>query len=1073
MKSVRVIGPGRAGRLARARPRRRRLRRGRRCSSGATTTRPTPHAASTCSSSPPPTTRSPRWRRRSARMPALRRRPPRRARSASTCSRRTRAGRRSTRSCRCPPRPIGAARLRAGITFAVAGDPVAEEMAESLGGAAVRRSTTPTAPRTTRPPASPPTTWSRSSARSSGWPRRPGSGSTPSSTSRAPPSTTWRGSGPRRALTGPAARGDWATLERHREALAARGRARLPSRRRPWPGRLAGRADRRRRAGTGRRRVRAVPPAEPTVRAGRPEPRRPCRHRRRLLAGRSRRRGRAGAASGSCPTMGALHAGHGSLIERAAAECDVVAVTIFVNPLQFGDPADLERYPRDLRATSRPCAQRRRRRRVRARRSPRCTRAGPSRTATVVSVGRRGERVGGRRRGRGTSTGWPRSWSSCSPPPAGAAPTSARRTSSSWPWSGGWSADLGFPVEVVGCPTVREPDGLALSSRNARLSARGAAGRGRALRGPSRRRRAAIERGRAPAGGRAPIAEVVVGGEPLGRARLRGGRRRRDPARAGRGSTATGRCACSSRPRSAPVRLIDNAAAVPLRADRRRRPAFGLGRQALNAGNDVVDSLAALADPVPAPSSDDRVPRAGRGPRASAGQHRAPSTCWSSGSGVAGLSAAVRLAHAGAAGRVDGRRPDQGRALPVGHPLGPGRRGRGARRRRGLDRPPPGRHAGRRRRAVRRRRGPGARRRGARSGSTSSSRWAPSSTGRPRGDLALAREGGHSRPGSCTPAGPPPAPRSSGRSSTRPARRPARSSSGGSPSTCSSRAGGAAACSPGRRRGSRSRCAATPRRARHRRGRASCSRSPPIRRRRPATGSRWPSGPACRWPTSSSCSSTRRRCTTRRCPARCSPRRCAGTARCSATAAASASSTSWRRATWSAGRWPSAWPTEGVDHLWLDATGLEQFADAVPDHRGIARRRSGSTRRSTGCRSPRPPTTSRAGCSPTSPGATALPGLWAAGEVACTGVHGANRLASNSLLEGMVFGARLAEAIAGRAATGPAPTGAMRAVLGGGAGDDPGPGRSHDPVALGLDRAAPGGSRRATWPSPASGCSGP
>ena len=62
-------------------------------------------------------------------------------------------------------------------------------------------------------------------------------------------------------------------------------------------------------------------------------------------------------------------------------------------------------------------------------------------------------------------------------------------------------------------------------------------------------------------------------------------------------------------------------------------------------------------------------------------------------------------------------------------------------------------------------------------------------------------------------------------------------------------------------------------------------------------------------------------------------------------------------------------------------------------------------------------------------GATALPGLWAVGETACTGVHGANRLASNSLLEGMVFGARLAERIAS-SHHGPEPSGAMRVVLG-------------------------------------------
>ena len=60
-------------------------------------------------------------------------------------------------------------------------------------------------------------------------------------------------------------------------------------------------------------------------------------------------------------------------------------------------------------------------------------------------------------------------------------------------------------------------------------------------------------------------------------------------------------------------------------------------------------------------------------------------------------------------------------------------------------------------------------------------------------------------------------------------------------------------------------------------------------------------------------------------------------------------------------------------------------------------------------------------------GATSLPGLWAAGEVACSGVHGANRLASNSLLEGMVFGFRVVEAI-DRGVDGPVATGAMRAV---------------------------------------------
>jgi L-aspartate oxidase len=125
---------------------------------------------------------------------------------------------------------------------------------------------------------------------------------------------------------------------------------------------------------------------------------------------------------------------------------------------------------------------------------------------------------------------------------------------------------------------------------------------------------------------------------------------------------------------------------------------------------------------------------------------------------------------------------------------------------------------------------------------------------------------------------------------------------------------------------------------------------------------------------------------------------------------------------------------QGVEHLWLDATGLERFAQRFPT--------IDASVRSIGL----DPSTDWLPIAPAAHhlsggvltdlyGASALEGLWAAGEVACTGVHGANRLASNSLLEGMVFGARLAEAIeAGRQA--PAPTGVMRALLGGAPGND-------------------------------------
>jgi len=119
---------------------------------------------------------------------------------------------------------------------------------------------------------------------------------------------------------------------------------------------------------------------------------------------------------------------------------------------------------------------------------------------------------------------------------------------------------------------------------------------------------------------------------------------------------------------------------------------------------------------------------------------------------------------------------------------------------------------------------------------------------------------------------------------------------------------------------------------------------------------------------------------------------------------------------------------EGGEHVWLDATGLEDFAIRFPT--------INASLAAVGL----DPTTDLLPIAPAAhflsggvltdlDGATSLPGLWACGETACTGVHGANRLASNSLLEGMVFAPRVVEAlVAGRAAARAA--GAMRAYLG-------------------------------------------
>jgi L-aspartate oxidase len=115
---------------------------------------------------------------------------------------------------------------------------------------------------------------------------------------------------------------------------------------------------------------------------------------------------------------------------------------------------------------------------------------------------------------------------------------------------------------------------------------------------------------------------------------------------------------------------------------------------------------------------------------------------------------------------------------------------------------------------------------------------------------------------------------------------------------------------------------------------------------------------------------------------------------------------------------------QGVEHLWLDATGLERFSERFPT---IAAALAGAGLDPAVDWLPIAPAAhySIGGILTDLDGASSLPGLWAAGEVACAGVHGANRLASNSLLEGMVFAARVVEAIAA-GKDGCEETGAMR-----------------------------------------------
>jgi len=174
---------------------------------------------------------------------------------------------------------------------------------------------------------------------------------------------------------------------------------------------------------------------------------------------------RSGATVGLVPTMGALHAGHARLIERARAECQTAAVSIFVNPLQFDRKDDLERYPRTLDADRQLCD----RIGVDVVFVPPVEEIYPAPPQCTVDVGRLADHLCGKFRPghfRSVATVVMKLFAIVQPDRAYFGEKDAQQLAI----IRRMVVDLNVPVDVVGVATVREPDGLALSSRNSQLS---------------------------------------------------------------------------------------------------------------------------------------------------------------------------------------------------------------------------------------------------------------------------------------------------------------------------------------------------------------------------------------------------------------------------------------------------------------------------------------------------------------------------------------------------------------------------------------------------------------------------
>jgi pantoate--beta-alanine ligase len=175
-------------------------------------------------------------------------------------------------------------------------------------------------------------------------------------------------------------------------------------------------------------------------------------------------RGEPAGSVGLVPTMGFLHAGHLSLVERARSENDRVAVSLFVNPTQFGPSEDLARYPRDIERDTRlleaaGCD---------LLFAPAVEEMYPAGFEAAIDVGSVAAPLEGARRPghlRGVATVVMKLFGIIQPDRAYFGQKDAQQLAVIRKMV----RDLDVPVEVRGCPTLREPDGLAMSSRNVYL----------------------------------------------------------------------------------------------------------------------------------------------------------------------------------------------------------------------------------------------------------------------------------------------------------------------------------------------------------------------------------------------------------------------------------------------------------------------------------------------------------------------------------------------------------------------------------------------------------------------------